>query len=266
MSERGFVQVEGGELFYERDGDGPPVVLIHGGLLDHRMFDAQVEALAADHTFIRYDLRGYGRSSAPTDQPYRHCDDLVALLESLGFDQAVIGGESFGGTVSIDTALAYPDRVRGLIFDAAGPIMGWEWVEGFVAGPALKLARTEGIDAAKEAFLALPLFASVAGQPEVAAALRQMVSDYSGWHLEHFDPGVWAQPNAVNHLSEIDAPALVVIGGRDVLDLRLMGDRLAEDLPDARRHLLEHTGHAPNMEDPDLFNRLVIEFLDDLGA
>jgi len=266
MSESGFVDVEGGQLFYRRDGEGPPVVLIHGGLLDHRLFDTQVQALSQDHTFVRYDLRGYGRSSVPTDQPYRHCDDLIALLDALGFDDAVIGGESFGGTVSVDVALAYPERVRGLIFDAAGPIMGWEWVEGFVAASALKLARTEGVDAAKAAFMALPLFTSILEVPEAAACLREMLDDYSGWHLQNRDPAEWADPSAVERLGEIEVPALVVIGGRDVLDLRLMGDKLADDLPNAERHLLDHVGHAPNMEDPDTFNALALGFLDGLDT
>ena len=81
MTDSGYVDVNGGRIFYTRDGAGQPVVLIHGGLVDLRMFDGQVNALSQRHTLVRIDLRGYGRSSMPPSTSYRHCDDVAAVLD-----------------------------------------------------------------------------------------------------------------------------------------------------------------------------------------
>ncbi|MGI9646286.1 MAG: alpha/beta fold hydrolase [Ilumatobacteraceae bacterium] len=265
MTHAGFVPVDGGELFYVRDGSGPAVVLAHGApILDHRQWDGQVEALAARHTVVRYDLRGYGRSSVPTERGYRHCDDLAALITGLGFDRAVVGGESFGAMVAVDTALAYPDLVDALILDAAVPLTGWDWAEELPVAPALRLARTEDLDTIKRAFVDLPLFEAAREQPDVLRALETMAADYAGWHFNHRDPAEWAAERAVDHLGEISIPALIVIGGRDVLDVRLIAERLANEIPNSSNLMVPAAGHIPEMEDPRTFNAAVLDFLDDL--
>ena len=259
MSRCGFVEVEGGRLYYECEGDGP-ALLVTGGALDVRMWQPQVEALSQACTFIRADLRGYGQSSEPVG-PYRHCDDLRTLLDALDFGRASVGGQSMGATVAIDFALAHPDAVTGLVLAPPLPVLGWEWVEGFPVKRALDLIATEGPDAAKAAFLDLPLHASAMANPKVAALLRRMYDDYSGWHYRHADPGRFEATDQIARLGEIMAPALVVIGGRDVLDARLTSERVAADIPNVEHRLIEHVGHYPNLEDPQLFNETVIDFL-----
>lgn len=154
-SDRGFVEVERGRLYYERDGHGPPLV-VTGGALDVRLWSSQLEALSLVCTFVRADLRGYGRSPEPV-APYRHCDDLAVLMEALGVDQGMGGGQSMGATVAVDLALAHPDLVAGLVLAPLLPVLGWEWVEEFPLKPALELIATEGQEAAQAAYLELPL-------------------------------------------------------------------------------------------------------------
>lgn len=263
MTDRGFVDVEGGQLYYERDGHGPGIVLMHGGiLLDLRMWEPQVPALSQDNSLVRFDLRGYGRSSDPTGEPYRPVDDLRSVLDALDLGRACIGGQSLGGTIAVDFALAYPERVDALILAPALPVMGWEWVEGFPPAPALRLVRTQGVDAALAACLDLPLHASAMEIPHVAEQLRRMAQETSGWHLTHRVSTVFAAPDAIERLAEITAPALVLIGGRDVLDSRLTSQRLADTMPNSEHHLIPHVGHYPNMEDPDTTNELILSFLD----
>ena len=265
MARDGFVPVEDGELFYARDGDGPAVVLAHGApIVDHRQWDAQVGPLAERHTIVRYDLRGYGRSSVPTDRAYRHCDDLAALITGLGFDHAVVGGESYGAMVALDTTLTYPDLVDALILDAAVPVTGWEWAEELPVAPALRLARTETLDVIKEAFVQLPMFAAAREQPAVLHELRTMAADYEGWHFGHRDPAEWAAERATDRLGEISVPTLVVSGGRDVLDVRLIADMLADAIPNASHVVVENAGHLPEMEDSGAFNTAVLDFLEHL--
>ena len=260
MTDRGFAEIDDGRLYDERDGDGP-ALLFTGGLVDVRMWEPQTEALSQDYSLVRCDLRGYGRSSMPSGAPYRHCHDLAALLGELGIDRVCIGGQSLGGAVALDFALAYPEMVRGLILAPVLPLLGWEWVEGLPVKPAIEVGTSEGPDAFKSAFLGLPLNATAMAKPPLARLLREMLDDYSGWHLEHRDPGGFEEPNAIDRLHEIDAPALVLVGEQDVLDARLAADHLATALANAEHHTLDGVGHYPNLEDPATVNSLTLQVL-----
>lgn len=260
MADRGFAEIDGGQLYYERNGGGP-ALLFTGGLVDVRMWEPQIDTLSQDYSLILCDLRGYGRSSMPSGAPYRHCHDLAALLGELGIDTVCIGGQSMGGTVALDFALAYPQMVHALILAPVLPLLGWEWVEGLPVKPAIDVGISEGPDAFRNAFLELPLNATAMAEPGVAQLLREMLDDYSGWHLQHRDPGGFAEPNAIDRLDEIDAPALVVVGEHDVLDARLAAEHVAAALGNAELHILEGVGHYPNLEDPPTVNSLAVQFL-----
>jgi 3-oxoadipate enol-lactonase len=261
MVESGHVEVGGGEIFYTRDGAGPPVVLLPGRMFDGQMFNAQINDLSQNNTLIRIDLRGYGQSSMPGSDTYRHCDDVAAVLDAIGFDRVVIGGHSMGGAVALDFAFTYPDRVAGLIFDAATPSAGWQWREELSMGSVSDAFKAGGIEAARQAILDLPLLASAMEHPEAAATLTEVMAAYSGWHFENPDPEQWAEPDPLGCAGTIEAPALVVFGGCDALDFRLMSEALAERLPNAVSHFWPDSGHVPNMEQPAAFNQLVTNFL-----
>jgi pimeloyl-ACP methyl ester carboxylesterase len=115
-STEGVLARPGARLAYQVTGSGSAVVLVHGFWLDLRMWDPQVEQLAARFQVVRYDCRGFG-ASGPFDPAvgYTHSCDLLALLDHLGIDAAVLIGLSFGGRVAFQTALAAPDRVRALV-------------------------------------------------------------------------------------------------------------------------------------------------------
>ena len=102
-------------LYYEVAGSGHPLVLIHGFTLDTRMWDDQFETFAREYQVVRYDRRGFGKSSLPVDEDYAHADDLAALLEHLGIDRAYVLGLSGGGASAIDFALTYPEAIDGYL-------------------------------------------------------------------------------------------------------------------------------------------------------
>ena len=110
----GQVNVGGASLYYEAAGAGSPIVLLHGLDLDHRMWDEQVAPLAHAHTVVRYDLRGFGRSTAGSHSD-THAADLKALLDHLELVPVSLVGISLGGGVAIDFTIAYPNAVRALI-------------------------------------------------------------------------------------------------------------------------------------------------------
>jgi pimeloyl-ACP methyl ester carboxylesterase len=123
----GRVTVPGSSLFYESAGTGRPVILLHGGNLDRRMWDAEFDALRAAHRVIRYDARGYGRSG-PADTAFSAHHDLLALMDTLQLSRASLVGLSMGGRIAMDFALSHPDRVDRLVLVAPG-ISGGTWAE-----------------------------------------------------------------------------------------------------------------------------------------
>src|SRR5262245_57108437 len=111
----GFADIPGARLHYEVAGSGEPLVLIHGFTLDMRMWDDQFASLARHFQVVRYDLRGFGKSSMPTTEPYTHADDLKALLDCLNIERAHVLGLSMGGSIAINFALNYPAMVDRLV-------------------------------------------------------------------------------------------------------------------------------------------------------
>ncbi len=260
--QQGFADVNGTRLYYEVAGFGPPLVLIHGHGLDSRMWDDQFAPFAAYYRVMRYDLRGFGKSAPVGEIPYRHEEDLAALLDHLEMAGAAILGLSSSGAVAIDFALAYPAKTRALIaFDAA--LSGHAWSEEWSAQrKALRqTARTADALAANEQWLAHPLFAPALEQPAVAARLRQMVTDYSGWHWANRDPQHGYDSPATERLRDITAPTLVILGARDLPDFHVIADQIAEQIPNVRKIVLPGVGHMANMEAPEQFNAVVLGFL-----
>ena len=118
--ESGYADVsDGGRLYWEHAGRGPVIVLIHAGLWDRRIWDAQMEPFAESHRVVRYDLRGFGRSS-PLEQPFSAREDLAELLGALGIDQAALVGCSIGGGLAVDFAIEFPGSVSALVAGCAG--------------------------------------------------------------------------------------------------------------------------------------------------
>jgi pimeloyl-ACP methyl ester carboxylesterase len=114
--------VNSGRLYYEVQGHGPPLIFLHAGIADSRMWDSQVKYFSDKYTVVRYDLRGYGKSDAPT-APYVPAEDLYALLRFLKIDRAAIVGSSIGGTQAFDMAAAHPQAVTALVVVGGSP--GW---------------------------------------------------------------------------------------------------------------------------------------------
>src|SRR5438067_4373907 len=114
-------------VHHEVAGSGPPVVLIHEGIADSRMWNRQLAAYADAFRVVRYDIAGYGRSPL-LGGTYSHSRDLLELLDELDIEQAALVGVSLGGRIALDAALAAPERVSALVLVAPG-LPDWEWSE-----------------------------------------------------------------------------------------------------------------------------------------
>lgn len=259
----GLIDTYGANLYFETtDGDGFPLILLHGFALDRRMWDDQMEALAGQSRLIRYDLRGFGKSSMAATSPYRHTGDLEDLMDTLELERADLMGLSLGGAVALDFALAYPDRVRSLIL--LDPVLnGFDWSEEGQARDRsiFERAREGGIPAGKRAWLLHPLFEPLMTHTEAAMKFEQILNDYSGWHFINSNPLIHEDPPAAARLSEITVPALILVGEDDMPDFRRIADTLEAQMPAAKKVVVPNVGHLPNMEAPDEINKVVLRFL-----
>ncbi len=258
----GLARIGGTKLYYEVAGEGDPIVLIHGFTLDTRMWDDQFDVFARNHTVIRYDVRGFGKSALPGTRLYSDEDDLEGLLDHLGVSRAHVLGLSMGGGIAVEFALAYPGYVDTLI--VVGTVdVGFELSEEYAntLGAVWSEGKTEGVEAAREAWLRTPHFIASLKNPAAGPRLRKMISEYSGWEWSHESPQIERKIPAAERLHEIKAPALIIVGELDAMDFHRVADLMTERIPNARKVVLTGVGHMPNMENPRLFNKTVLEFL-----
>lgn len=257
----GFATVNGARLYYEVSGTGAALVLMHGFTLDSRMWDDQFEVFAQYYQVLRYDMHGFGQSDLSSGS-FAHADDLKALLDDLEIAEAAILGLSMGGEMAINFALAYPESTRALIV-AGTALGGYERSPAFIASlaPMGAAARDARIQAAKELWLAHPLFTLAHQQPAVAARLRHMVDDYAGWHLIAEARGHALDPPAAQRLGEITAPTLVIVGEHDLPDFQAIATLLERQIPHSQKVVMQGVGHMTSMEDPRRFSDIVLRFL-----
>jgi 3-oxoadipate enol-lactonase len=259
--ESGTLPVAGGGLYYEVAGSGDPVVLIHGGFGDRRMWDDQFETLARDYRVLRYDHRGFGRSPAP-DTTYSPVRDLVQLLDRARMDRAHIVGNSVGGALAITFGILHPERVRSLTVVASGAD-GFRYPQSDIDAitEVVALMRGGKKEEALTKWLTNPMLAVVNTQPGVREKVERMVRENAGiWTMP-----AWPQqpltPPARERLGTVQAPTLVVIGERDARSVRMFGDSTARMIPGAERVVMPGTDHLPHMERPEEFNRILLAFL-----
>ena len=265
-TQSGLAEVNGTRLYYEVAGSGEALVLVHAHTCDTRMWDRQFELYAESYTVVRYDARGYGRSALPVDTGHAPTCDLKALLENLGISHGDVLGLSMGGLIAIDFALAYPKATDALIVSDS-LLGGYRWREaGRDIAMVHRTGREEGVPAARDRWLELDLFAPAMERPEVAARLRRMVSDYSGWHWLNRAPVRGEEPLAIDRLATIAVPTLVMVGDRDLPDFHTIADTLHERIPNSQKAVIPGAGHMANMEAPETFDEAVLGFLSGLAG
>lgn len=253
--------VNGTTIRYEDSGgNGPAVLFSHGFLMDHTMFDAQVDALGDDHRCIRWDERGFGDTLAPGPFSYwDSADDAVALLDHLGIDRAVFVGMSQGGFLSLRAALAQPDRVRALVLiDSAADTDDAETIEGYQG-----MLHVFGHGSDEERAGVFEIVAGmILGDADLTADWVPKWRAMDHEQLVIAGHALLERDDITDRLGEITCPVLTVHGTADeAIDL----DRaraLAAAVPD-HRGIVEVDGaaHAPNMTHPDQVNHALRDFL-----
>jgi pimeloyl-ACP methyl ester carboxylesterase len=270
VPEGGIAEVNGASLYYDVTGNGEPLVLVHAGIADRRMWDGQLQALGERYRVIRYDMRGCGRSEAPADLPFSHHEDLRGLLDYLGIERALLTGCSIGARTVIDFALAHPERVRALAL-VCPSISGFESDEEPPEEWDELVAADEAGDLEKVSELEVRIWVDgpYRSPDDVDSALRDRVREMNLIALRnepHLGEELQAGPPAVNRLAEIRVPTLVVAGDLDRPEVGARAELLAGSIPVAQMVVMNGTAHVPSIEKPEEFNRVVLEFLRGVGA
>lgn len=266
----GFVDIGNARLYYEELGAGEPLVMIHGGLLDRRMWDDQFDVFSEKYRTIRYDARGHGLSKARAGS-YSHHEDLKKLLDALGVEKAAIMGLSMGGYIAIDFALAYPDRVNALVLAAPG-LTGYTFDSEVLKknNEALnKAARDDDFELVVEYFQKSwtdgPGRTPDEVDPDVREKVRLMCTEtLRNWNRESQE--VRLEPPAIGRLAEIRIPTLAVVGDLDMPDILEIVRLIEENVKGAHKAVIKGVAHMVNMERPIEFNRVVLDFLTGLQA
>jgi 3-oxoadipate enol-lactonase len=244
-------------------GDAEPVVFLHGVTLDRRMWEAQVEHLAAGRRCLAVDRRGHGLSG-PLREGWDQVADLADVLDEAEIDRCHLVGMSLGGYDAVAAAGRMPERLHSLVLvDAWMPVeTRSRWV------PPYLIARELGADAARRAWLADPLFAPARELPAVSARIVEIVTAN--------DFGTFTGPSprgggeaVVEAAAGITTPTLVVTGGRDLPMFLEIADWLAAGVPGAGGGpvvVVPAAGHMLPMEAPDALNAVLRGWLDRVAA
>jgi 3-oxoadipate enol-lactonase len=258
-------------IAYDRQGpsDRLPIVLIHAGIADRRMWDPQWQELAAARDSVRLDLRGFGGSTSRPAGPLSHVADVIDTIEHLKIPRCHLVGSSFGAGVATEVTLTRPDLVRSLVLCPPGGSLLAELtpdLRSFFDAERAALARND-IDAAVDVNVTTWVIGPGRSEPDVApavvAAVRQMQRNAfeiaAAWgEVEETE----LEPPALDRLAELDLPLLVFVGGHDLDTTHDAADRVCAGAPDTTRVDWADTAHLPSMEKPQSFLELLLDWAD----
>jgi pimeloyl-ACP methyl ester carboxylesterase len=264
------IEIDGATLTGVETGDGLPVIFLHAGVCDNRMWHEQrrVAAECGWHA-IAYDRRGYGDAES-ADEPFSHLDDLEAVLDAFDIHAAVFVGCSLGGGLAVDFALANPGRVIGLVLIGTS-VTGAPW-SATAEEQAIEMAEEDAWERGDAELLNRVqahewLDGPRAKSGRVSGSARDLFLDMNAKALakpeltqEEERPDAWSRVDAIS------APTMLIVGDEDFTALIDRHEHLSETLPNSFAAVLEGVAHIPSIERPDLINRMLEEFLEALSG
>lgn len=256
----GFVDMDdGARVFYQVWGEGQPMLLIHGYPLNGGLFRDNVGPLSEHYQVATVDLRGYGQSETPDNQGSieTYAGDVLAVMDELGFEQAIIGGMSMGGPIVFEMYRQAPDRFSGMILidtlaaPASPPEAGlWngvaEMVQAMDKGPVIDFLMPDMLTGETRM-----------NRPELVEYMTGLMEAAS---LEAWVAGANAlatRPDSRDLLSQIDVPTLILVGLEDSLYPFEIARSMQEQIPTAQLEILPGAAHAAILEEAGLANQVI---------
>jgi pimeloyl-ACP methyl ester carboxylesterase len=258
------VEIYGQKIYYQEAGAGPDLILLHGLGGDATNWAATLPAVAAKFHVLVPDQIGFGRSDKPMID-YRVAtlvDFLDAFCKKVGVAKATLVGNSLGGWVAMDFALAHPDKVNRLVLvDSAG--YSPKRIGGAPLTRELLLALNPTTIAGEKQLMSLVFFNKAFASDQFAEqALTAHLRKNDGYTIDRFIDSILRGEDVVDgKLGAIKAPTLVVWGREDALVPLANGKALAEDIPGAQSVILDSCGHVPQAECAAPFNAALLKYL-----
>lgn len=269
-AEWGYIALEDeGALYYEAVGRGEPLIFVHGHSLDRRMWAEQVAFFKDKYRVITYDARGYGKSTKQREELlFTHCDDLVTLMDGLDIEQAHVVGLSMGGFIAGDLLAMHPERLLSCTL-AEGHIRSTPSINEPMSD-AERAAKQASIDAVREKGVELykqewfeKLMTGGSRAERMREPLWAMIADWDCWQALNHEVHCYYAREAMELLKERKpaVPTLFLSGRRPSGKQRSDHPAMMDYLPNSRHVYIEDSGHMCNMEQPEQFNEVVLEFL-----
>ncbi|BFH62080.1 alpha/beta fold hydrolase [Paenibacillus azoreducens] len=248
------------DLYYEVQGNGKPVVLLHSGGADIRDWTFTAPLLAQNYKVIAFDGRGAGKSPSPVE-PANYVADLLALLDHLEIDKAVLVGHSMGGRISIDFALEHPERVSELVL--IGPsLSGFALSHEFEEWMRMINAAFPDIEKVIELSFDAPSYRIVKSSPHWELMLqmfRHHLKKTTEWAT--FE-SVWPNPPAIERLEDMSVKTMLIIGSEELPD-NIRAAECLRKIPDLRYVTMAGADHMLTLTHPDELYRHIIDFLEE---
>ena len=257
----GYIDVNDGKLYYEEQGTGDAVILVHDGLIHSVSWDNQFRLFSRMFHVVRYDRRGYGRSTMP-ETVFSDKEDLDQILIQRKISTATLVGCSAGSQLCLDFAVQYPDKVKELIL--IGPVVrGLNMTRHFYTRGG-RFNPSEYSDLSK-----LGRFFCLDDPYEVGPAHSEIRQKMLEWITEYPNNLDFIKRNrlaevpeipTVKRLSEITCPVLLILGEYDMPDVHAHSGAIAAGVQNARREILSGAGHLAHIEEPEAVSKLILEF------
>lgn len=266
--ESGYVPVkEDGRIYYEIKGKGEPLFLLHGHTLDRRMWKEQVDVFSKNYKVITIDFRGYGLSSRQTETLHTtHVDDLITVMDSLHIQKAHIVGLSMGGFVAGDMLGMYPDRMLSCIMCSGALRSKHKSINDPVDASDIASSRetlakikAQGVDNWRKEWIEQLITKGGSQQERIRKDITEMIMDWDCFQITHIEPRLYYGREAMESLMRRrpSVPTMYLSGETE--HKKKMG--MLDYLPVSKQIELPDCGHMSNMEQPILFNKAILDFL-----
>ena len=260
------IEINGIHLDYREAGTGTPVILVHAFALEQTMWDAQVAALKDRYRVITIDMRGFGNSAVVkgTSQMKQMAADVHEVMKALAIDKAIMVGLSMGGYVLFAFYRAFKDAVQALVFADTRATADTEEARANRLRSAEKAEREGAAAIADETTPKLLGDTTLSNHPDLVKRVHTIQAANSPDGIAAAQRGMAARPDSTDLLAEIVCPTLVIVGTEDKLTPPSEAELIHRGIRNSKLRVIEHSGHLSNMETPDEFNKILIEFIDSL--
>lgn len=264
------VQTNDIETYYERRGDGPVIVFVHGAHVDHAQWEPQLVALSDEYTTIAYDVRGHGRTGGSAVEHYSvelFADDLDALVTALDLEKPVVCGFSTGGAIAQVYATTYPEKLSGLVLSDTFTPGDWhlperiQWLMLRATIPSARLVRFERVEKAMVWLIKLLRGEEATRDYEKIVQLRADMPTMATEEFVKVTRALLRFPRAKFDLSTVSVPTLVVYGEHEPGWMKRHAAKMAAKLQNARVEEVPGGGHASTLAEPERYADVLRTFL-----